>query len=239
MSRSLLQRWLDHYDPIHRGWTVAGIANGVCAANGFFFPRIRGGYNLRRSSSGVPVESEVIVGAAGADAVSVRTFGWVRHQADTGYVYRLTAISGGGAENFLDEVTVVAAFDGDGQWVGARPNSPADLRVRPLAGGKFELRWTYTDEGQQAEPVEFRIYHNSGSGAVDLNIPVAVVAYAGRRFHFSYESAVFDDGQRVKWMVRAATAEEVEDDNQYAVMGIADASAPPVNPEVVIARVSD
>jgi hypothetical protein len=234
---TLLQRWLAHYDPIHRGWTPAGIANGVCATAGFFFPRVRGGYNLRRAVDSVPDESDLIVGAAGADDQSIFTFNWVTHQASTHYGYRLTVISGGGVENFDDELIVRTEFDQNGDWVGLRPNSPGDLRVAPSASGKFVLRWTYTPQGQQAEPSTFRIYNNGVSGEIDFDNVVATVDYRMGSLHYSYESAAYEHGTCVKWAVRAASSAGVEEDNENTVLDWVDASAPLINPPVVVTRI--
>lgn len=236
MGSGLLAKWLIHYDPIHRGWTRAGIANAVCSTSGFFFPRIRGGYNLRRRVGQVPDDSAPIVGAAGADATTIHTFGWIEHEASTAYVYRLTAVSGGGVENWTDEVAAAAEFDASGNWVGARPNSPADLRVAPAEGGTFVLRWTYGRQGEQAEPACFHVYHDGGTGTVDFETVVATVAYRRGRFHYCYHSEGFANGTRVRWVVRAVSAGQVEDANAQAVSGWADAQAPPINPAVVISR---
>lgn len=234
MCNGLLAKWLAYYDPIHRGWTPEGIANGVCATSGFSFPRIRGGYNLRRSVGQIPDASTLIVGAAGVDMETVRTFGWVTHEADTAYVYRLTAINGGGVENWTDVVTLDTAFDGSGYWVGARPNAPGDLQVAPAAGGTLLLRWTYSREGEQAEPYEFHVYHDGGTGTVDFDSVVANVPYRRGRFHCSYLSEAFDHGTRIRWAVRAVSTSKVEDGNEQVVSAWADAQAPPVNPTVMI-----
>ena len=138
MGCSLLEKWLIHYDPIHRGATMSGIANGVVATHGFSFPRIAGGYNLRRGEGFVPAGSSMIVGTAGADANSIDTFAWVTHAAGVTYTYRLTPIGGGGVENLADEVVSVVAFDGGSDWIGLRPNAVSDLQVRPAADGRFE-----------------------------------------------------------------------------------------------------
>jgi hypothetical protein len=234
MARTLLQRWLAHYDPIHRGWTLAGIANGVCATNGFSFSRIRGGYNLRRDEDALPNATFRIVGAAGADTETIRTFPWVSHSAETSYVYQLTAINGGGVENVSDATTARVDFDASGQWSGLRPNSVTDLRVGPVSDGRFRLQWIYTAEGQQAEPSEFRIYHDAGSGTVDFQTIVATVADHVGRYHHSYTSESFAHGTRLKFAVRAASAEGVEEDNANVVFGWADAVAPPINPGVMV-----
>ena len=237
MARTLLQHWLDYYDPIHRGWTPAGIANGVCATNGFFFPRIRGGTNLRRSEGDVPSLSSPIVGAAGADASTVQTFPWMSHDADTTYVYRLTAVCGGGVENGMDETIAEARFDDAGDWCGLVPNSPSDLRVTPMADGTFLVQWAYSAEDQQASPSDFHIYHDAGTGTVDFETVVASVSYRAGRYHYAYTSGSFDHGTRVTWAVRAAAASGTEDENAHVVFGWADAEAPPINPAVIISNI--
>ncbi len=237
MAVSLLTRWLAHYDPIHRGGTIAGIANGVCATNGFCFPRTRGGYNLRRVRDGESTAE--LVGAAGADASTVRTFPWVRHEAGAGYVYRLAAVGGGGAEDLCKEVSAYASFDAQGAWLGPRPNAPSDLRVTPIGGGRFLLRWVYSEENQQAAPAEFRVYGGTGWSGVDYGQAVAAVPYRAGRPHGSWTSQPFADGARVVWAVRAASASGVEEANTRTAWGWADALPPPINPTTVLRCVEE
>jgi len=234
MDNDLLAKWLAHYDPIHRGWTPGGIANGVCTTVGFFFPRIAGGYNLRRAVGEMPDASALIAETDGAAATTISTFPWVGHDAGTSYVYRLTPVGGGGVENLTDEVLAMTGFDAAGNWVGARPNAPADLRAAPAAGGRFVLRWTYSSQGQQAEPAAFRIYNDGGSGSVDYETVVGTVSYQGERFHYTYTSEPFANDAPVLWAVRAVSAAGAEEDNEHVVFGRADALAPPINPTVVI-----
>jgi hypothetical protein len=233
MPDTLLAKWLKHYDPIHRGWTPAGIANGVCATSGFSFPRIKGGYNLRRSTSGPPGPADKIVGAAGHDATRIRTFPYVGQLPSTTYFYALFAVNGGGVENAADAVGAEVVFDAAGEWIGGHPPAPGDLRVTSLSGGRFHVRWTYSSEDTPHEPAEFRVYSDGGDGgAIDYVSPVAVIAYRRGRFHYEYVSAAFAHGTRVRWAVRAATSTGIEESNQRQIAGWAAAAPPPVNPAV-------
>ena len=104
------------------------------------------------------------MGAAGADETSVRTFPWVAHGADTIYVYRVTAINGGGVENSSDEVVAETApafgsveFRVASLSISARPvddllTEVSYLRIEELspvpqiedavtAGFSLDLRW--------------------------------------------------------------------------------------------------
>ena len=81
---NLLTKWLAFYDPIHRGFTPRGIANGGITTVGWSFPRIKGGLNLYR---GTPTANDVDftdpVGAAGFDGQEIRNFSWRNHQPST------------------------------------------------------------------------------------------------------------------------------------------------------------
>lgn len=230
---TLLADWLRYFDPIHRGWTRAGIANGVTATCGFSFPRIRGGYLLRRSIGEVPDETSEIVGAAGADAKQVRTFPWVTHEPDTSYDYRLTSISGGGVENWRDVMEADVVFDAGGQWIGATPTTPLDLSVEPIAEGRFRLEWVYGRCDASTAPALFRVYTDSGTGMMDESQPVGQVAYLAGKAHYSFESAGFADGSSVAWLVRAASATGVEEQNTNIVSAIARNTLPPGHPPVI------
>jgi hypothetical protein len=234
MAGTLLEKWLMYYDPIHRGWTPAGIANGVCATVGFSFPRIKGGYNLRRGEGGVAGAADRIVGAAGFDATAIRTFPWLTHAPSAVHSYRLCAVGGGGMENDGLATLINEAFDAGGNWVGGYPNAPADLRVTSLAGGRFLVKWTYPRADRRAEPGEFRVYSDDGAGQIDFGTPAACVAYRRGRFHYEYVSEPFGHGMRVRWAVRAATAAGVEESNVLQAEGWAEAQPPAANPVVTL-----
>lgn len=228
MSCDLLPKWLNHYDPVHRGWTPVGIAHGVCATHGFFFPRIRGGYILRRCRDGSSAPVDEIVGSTGADAEMVHTFPWVVHEAGGTYMYRLSAINGGGCASESPAVAIVG-FDVSGAWVGNKPNAPADLRVTALAGGRFRLAWTSNDNDQPVAPAHFHVYHDGGSGVIDYGTIAGVVAYVPGRFHFHYDSDAFAHGTRVRWAVRAVNADGLEDHNTHWALAVANAHVPALN----------
>jgi len=218
MGSDLLAKFLLHYDPIHDGFTPSGIANGVSLTNGFSFPRIRGGYNLYRGGPArEDIDWSVPVGAAPADAATIANFPWRGHTPGTVYFYGLRAIGGGGVECADVGSVQRVEFDAAGALIGPRPNAPTNLQVRPVAGGKFALRWTYSPCGEQTAPAEFRIYHDGGTGAVQYDAPVGVVGYRSGRFAYSYVSDAFADQTKVQWVVRAASSEGVEEDNTAVV----------------------
>ncbi len=232
MSESLLSSWLRHYDPIHRGWTPNGIANGVCVTNGWAFPRIRGGYNLRRSLSGPPGPGDLIVGAAPADAREVRTFAWVAHPQGN-WCYRLSSIGGGGVEEPEVGSRASVEIGSANDWLGPRPNQVSDLRVEPSAGGRFLLSWTYCPAGQQTAPTAFGVYQSEPGEPLAWDSAVEAVPFRAGRLHYEYRSLPFAEGMVVAWGVRAASAAG-EEGNTAEVRAAARATGPSRPPVVTV-----
>lgn len=233
MDCDLLTKWLAWYDPIHHGWTRLGIANGVCATNGFSFPRIRGGYNLYRTEDGVPSPYLEPAGSAGAEASTVRTFPWVSHYWETGYHYQLVPVGGGGVENWADEVVTSFVTNAIGDWNGRVPNSPTDLQIVPLSCGRFAVRWTYLPQGQDVEPAGFVLY-TTHEGVLEYGSVRGSVPYNPGRIHYEYITQSKPDGERVGWAVRAHSPDGYEENNMNQVYAMARNQPPPINPVVML-----
>jgi hypothetical protein len=231
MPSNLLHCWLTTYDPIHRGWTRAGIASGLSATSGFAFPRVRGGYNLYRAPAGVPDPVWELAGAADADAIEIRTFPWVRHSPGAEYLYRIVPVGGGGVENWADVTQATVRFSESGQWIGPLPNAPCDLQVLPLRGGQFIVRWSYYSNDQQTAPAGFHLYSTTGS-QIEYGSAVAEVPYQRAQIHFEYLTAPWPDGLRVGWAVRAYAPAGHDEQNTIRIFALARAAAPPAHPAV-------
>lgn len=226
----LLEGWLSRYDPIHRGWTRAGIANGLTVTNGFSFPRVRGGYNLYRTVVG-GADDPALVGAAGADATQVQPFAWIEHMPDAAYVYRLVPVGGGGVENWTDRTQTGVRFDGAGDWRGPLPNAPTDLQVVPMSLGRLAVRWSYYPQGEQVSPAGFHLFRDDG-GQIEYGSVAGHVEYRRGQVHYEYVSGHEVDGVRVGWAVRAFAADGREEENLAVVHGLARRVGPPPNPVV-------
>ncbi len=230
-DESLMQRWLCHYDPIHRGFTPKGIANGLTATAGWSFPRIRGGFNLYRGSPTVnDIDYDEPIGAAGCDAAEIRNFSWRRHESGTTYHYAVKSVNGGGTESVPCGRVWPARFDESNDPIGDPPNSPLNLQAGAVSGGRFRLQWTYSPRDQYAAPEMFAIFHDNGTGTVDYEIVRGVAGYEAGRFHFEYLSDAFAHNARRIWAVRAVSGMSVADDNTTTVAAVADAEAPPDHP---------
>jgi len=223
----LLDKWLAHYDPIHRGWTLNGIANAVCTTVGWFFPRIAGGYNLRRAIARKPQLTDHIVGAAAADARQIANFPWISHSPGTVYYYRLNAIGGGGVEEECARNVLRVAFDEQGLLAGPLPNPPSSLHVMPGQNGSFVVKWTYSWLDEEVPPAEFRLYTDGGSGSFDYSSPEATVPFRAGKLDYEYNSRPFPRGLTVGWVVRSVSAEGHEEQNEMVASARVDAIGPP------------
>ncbi len=240
MASELMGKWLKHYDTIHRGWTPEGIANGVCATNGFAFPRVAGGYNLYRRVVTTGFEAtRALVGASGRDSASVGNFSWRPHGVDRTYAYSVRAVGGGGVESVGSSPERFLAFDGSGTLLGMSPNTPAMVTVLAVDGGRFLVRWVYPSRIEEERPDHFEVCHFSPPGVTDPYAPnAAIVPYRRGRYAYSVVSAAFGHGEERRWRVRAVTAGGVDDGNDTRVAGFADADAP-VAPDVMVSCLSD
>lgn len=226
MASELLRQWLLHYDPLHRGYTPAGIANGVCAARGFSFPRVAGGYNLYRAAAeDLGFLNGEIAGAAGANASAIETFPWRPAAADSTYRFALRAVGGGGVESALSD-NVLVDFDSASEPGAPRPNGAIDLAVTAKAGGILELSWGYPPEDEELPPIEFHIFSDGGSGDIDLDSPVGAVAYVPRAGRFRFLTGPFTHGAAVRFAVRAVAAGGGIGRVDATATGVADAAAP-------------
>ncbi len=231
---SMLEKWLVHYDPIHRGWTPGGIANAVCATNGFTFPRVAGGYNLYRRTVGS--NDAEIVGAAGANAKSIENFEWAAADVLADVAFELRSIGGGGVESAPSARGVNVKIDAAGEPSALKPNSPQRLKVARRAGGRFEVSWQYFERHEEATPELFRIYSDNSSGVIDYKNPIDEVAYVARQRHFQFVTDPHDHGETYLFAVRAVTVSGEQDDNEFSVEQWADA-IPPASPQIVFSEI--
>lgn len=233
----LFDRWLSHYDTIHRGWTPLGIANGMTATNGFAFPRVMGGYNLYRGPvAGGDSSTVQIVGAAGASATVVETFAWAPAMPLDFERFELRSIGGGGAESTPSTDGIAVQFDSLGQVEPLKPNSPGYLGIEQGAGGSFLLTWRYSQRGQEVAPAGFEVFADNASGIIDFANAAGVLAYRPRQGSYSYITGPHAHGSVQQFSVRAVAFDGTHDGNTLAVAAWADA-LPPAVPPVLLTEI--
>lgn len=92
-------------------------------------------------------------------------------------------------------------INSDGSMISNTPNTPANVIIEQVIGGKLRLRWRYFPTGQEILPTGFAIYVDDGSG-FDFSVPLAVVPYK-RAIEHSWTSDALTHGERYKFIVRS------------------------------------
>jgi len=236
----LLDKWLAHYDPIHRGWTPRGIAQGVCATRGFAFPRLAGGYTLYRGPApDGPVDTYRPVGACGPAARTVSTFDWWPMDASSDYVFALASVGGGGVESVTSAPFVRVSTDDAGDALPPAPNAPRELQAAAISGGRFELSWRYDRRDEAARPESFAVYGGEDPATIDYETVLGAVNYARNVQCFAWESSAYDHDAVRSFAVRAVSAAGAVDDNTFVVSARALATGPAVHDAVFTERVEE
>ncbi len=131
-----------------------------------------------------------------------------------------------GEEQNVD-VTRKLTLDAAGADITAKPNAPHSLSVTAAAGGKIQLDFAYDTTGERATCTQFKVYYNSGSGAVDYSSALATVTKAtGGLTWYRYTTGALTDGTTYIFAVRANTAGGIEDGNSHEVSATADSTLP-------------
>ncbi len=233
MAVSLLTRWLAHNDPIHWGWTPAGITAGSPVVCGLHWARLAGGYILYRAalgSTGQPDTANAV--ECGATSPTATTPTSIRPTSSQGAscvrAYWIHAASPGGAIESQPFDWHAVETDGAGAPVSAAPSAPFNLRVVPLAGGYLMASWKHNRETGTPKPVAFNVYSDSGTGTMDWVTPEATVTGHTARI------GTFTHGKTVAVGVRAESAAGTEDSNQVTRSATADSEGPPDAPAPVV-----
>jgi len=224
MARSLLLRFLDHYDPVYYGATPEGVVNGIGMDCGIDFTRVAGGYNLYRSEGETPdTDNAIPVGATSATAsppTAIRNYVGYPFAASTVYRLWVRAIGKGGAEESYPTDTIRIEADGGGDPLDEVPNSPIRLSVSPRPDGKMLLTWSYDDRGEQTAVGQYKVYHDNGTGTMDWATPIG--ATKARAFL----TGAYANGTTVAFGVRAESADGAQETNTTTASGVADATGP-------------
>lgn len=124
-----------------------------------------------------------------------------------------------------DSPPCIVVINADGDMISNTPNTPVNLIIEQLAGGKLRLRWRYFETGQEVIPTSFKIFMDSGDG-FDFDSPIATVPYR-RAVEHSWTSDTLIHGQRYKFIVQSYAANAGQSNNTNFVFAIADAVGPP------------
>lgn len=204
MASDLAGKWLRWWQPLSGGLTHKGLAVGLILTGGWFWTRVRGGCLLYRSQGARPVTAAGRpVGTAAAGATEIWQYGWIEPRAGA-YWYAAADVGPGGLEGRACPAAGLA-LDEAGAVLGGLPGDVERAWAAPAGGGRIRVWWRYCPACETERPVEFRIYHDSGTGQIDHAAPAGVAAWDIRRSAYAWTSGQYAAGRRVRFEVRAAS----------------------------------
>lgn len=186
-------------------------------------PNVRG-FHVHHNSGVGPIDYDTVRAIKPHDTTSFESE-VLTYPGD--WRFGVRAFNKHGSEKNIDVVDMLELLE-DGDEAPLRPNQPTDLRLVTKADGKVEVNFSYNSTGEETACTHFHVYYDAGSGEVDYSSPLGSVNKSddGPSTHYSFLSGALVDNQAYRFAVRAATADDVEDDGiEYAEI-TADTEAP-------------
>lgn len=202
-------KWIK--DSLFAGLTANAFKLGTVLTLGWFWSRVSGGAVLYRGSSMETIDFENVLVVAEAIASVISPPSYIQHSSNSTYFYVVRQVNNCGKEEYTLAAAVKVSIDANGDLAQPQPNDVFDIRAKQLETNKVELLWYYCPIEQKAEPIKFNIYYDGGTGQIDYENPIAVVAYVGRKF-YSYQSGGLGAG-RYLFCIRTEDAAGIEDES--------------------------
>lgn len=190
------------------GATHAAFMLGTSVTHGWFWVRRAGCAAVYRGSDIMWIDLGRILHVAEPGAGEIVLPVYLPHTPGSTYCYLVRRFDSCGRQEKTWGAAVVLRIGPDGQLAAGQPNTVVGLKSEQTGRTRVRLVWFYCSLDQKAAPQKFNVYWNGGAGDVDLEIPLGVIPYEGRRFYW-YQSDPLADG-RYTFIVRAAGADGVE-----------------------------
>ena len=164
---------------------------------------MQGRYNIYRGKgSAAAIDYDTPVGTVAAGVASVDLVG-LGHVEGTAYYYAARAVSDAGVESATGAICRVRV---DGGVVGDQlPNKLLSAIARPAAGGRIEVEWLYSSQGEKGVARAVEVALVTG-GVADWDDPLATYSIRGTTARRSVVPHVFADATSVVLALRATAA---------------------------------
>ena len=194
------------------GATATAFKLGMTVTRGWFWMRRRSCSVIYRGRSAMDVDlaRPVAVVPCESDASNRDceiTISNSSHLPGSTTWYVVRRFNSSGREDRTAHAAAVVRMGADSRLAAPMPNEPVDLKAELITGGSIELSWFYCPLDQQAAPGAFRVYGDHGTGQMDWDGALGVLAYAGRRF-YRWQTQPPDASRR--FAIRAVTVAGAE-----------------------------
>jgi hypothetical protein len=195
-------------DALFNGMTSNAFKLGTTLSLGWFWARIAGCLVLYRGPSIEEIDFDTVLTVAGTNACEISPQGYLPHENSSTYFYLVRRYNHCGYQERTLAAAAKVSLNAEGELNKPLPNKIFAARAEQIDTNKVRLTWFYCPLEQESQPACFNIYHDSRTGQIDYENPLAVICYRGQK-SYSYESDPLEPGKYL-FSIRAKNADGSE-----------------------------
>lgn len=197
--------------------------SGMMLSEGYFWTRRLGGYDFYLGRNGVTgINFSNPVAVCGPDASPFVLGGLFDEAGDYWLAVRAVSTFGVFSTGYAWR-RIRVDESGDGWGV---PGEVENLRSRLGPTGRVVLEWDYSMDLGQPVPSTFNIYVAVGDAPINFSSPYASVDYRPSQRTYVWDSIDLAGTSAYRLVVRAESADGIEDNSQRGIIARADSTMP-------------
>ncbi len=195
-------------DALFNGMTANAFKLGTTLGLGWFWARIAGCSVLYRGGAMEQIDFATILTVTEQNASDISPPNYLLHSSSSTYFYVFRRYNHCGYQELTLAAAAKVSLDAEGELDKPLPNKIFAARVEQVGADQVRLTWFYCPLEQESQSACFNIYHDSRTGQIDYENPLAGISYKGRKF-YSYESDPLEPG-RYLFAIRAENADGIQ-----------------------------
>jgi hypothetical protein len=195
-------------DALFNGMTANAFKLGTNLSLGWFWARIAGCSVLYRGPGIEEIDFDAALTVAQINACEISPPDYLPHKSSSTYFYIIRRYNHCGYQEHTLAASAKLSFDAEGELKKPQPNKIYAAKAEQIDADKVRLTWFYCPLEQDSQPACFNTYHDSRTGQIDYENPLAVIGYKGQKF-YSYESNPLEPG-RYLFAIRVKNANDNE-----------------------------
>jgi len=197
--------------------------SGLALTDGVFWPRRAGGYNFYLSTQGrAGLNFNNPIAACGPSQVPISLIGLFAPSHDVWLAARTVSRFGLESDDYA-WIRIRTDETGNGAAV---PDPVTNLRAARTDWGTLKLLWEYQPRMGGVRPAEFRAYMGFTDDSIDYEFPLAQVRYREGLRSYAWNSDDFCCDYPIRIVVRAVTADGVDDGSKLTITTLTDLQSP-------------
>jgi len=195
-------------DALFNGMTANAFKLGTTLGLGWFWARIAGCSVLYRGGAMEQIDFATILTVTEQNASDISPPNYLLHSSSSTYFYVFRRYNHCGYQELTLAAAAKVSLDAEGELDKPLPNKIFAARVEQVGADQVRLTWFYCPLEQESQSACFNIYHDSRTGQIDYENPLAEISYKGQKF-YSYESDPLEPG-RYLFAIRAENADGIQ-----------------------------